>query len=190
MMGKTCWDNLDFHYNEPSEQYIDEELSKIEQQLNEFCNVTDIDPIRIEVNAKILKDVIVRLDMRRLYFHIYHKKMAANEYKNNTGLLVFWLLKLRPFWVRIEEDDSDEFIETATYINERICVHIVLSLLREYNNEFFQYGKDLVMAYIRELEYSFRYRDLSKESMFLLFDPFYYLYFYNQSTQDHGAVVM
>lgn len=190
MMEKTCWDNLEFQYTEPSEAYIDEELSKIEQQLIEFCNVTEIDSERIEVNAKALKDIIVRLDMRRLYFCIYHKKMDANEYKINTGLLVFWLLKLRPFWIRIEENDSDEFIETATYINEKICLHIVLSLLKEYNNDFFQYGKDLVSAYTKELEYSFRYRDLSKESMFLLFDPFYYLYFYNQSTQDHGAVVM
>ena len=189
-MGKTCWDNLDFQYKEPSEEYIEEEFLKIEQQLEQFCNTTDIDFGRIEVNILTLKDIIVRLDMRRLYFHIYHKEMKANEYKTNAGLFVFWLLKLRPFWIKIKDNDSDEFIETATYINEKICLHIVLSLLREYNEEFFQYGKDLVVAYTRELEYSFRYRDLSKESMFLLFDPFYYLYFYNQSTQNHGTVVM
>ena len=189
-MEKTCWDRLDFQYAEPSQEYIELELEKIEQQLTQFCRVTDIDPARIEINVKTLKDILIRLDMRRLYFHIYHKKMDANEYKVNAGLLVFWILKLRPFWMSIQEDDTDELIETATYINERICLHIVLSLLREYNSDFFKYGKDLVTAYTNELEYSFRYRDLSKESMFLLFDPFYYLYFYNQSTQDNGVVVV
>lgn len=189
-MENTCWDKLEFQYVEPSPKYVENELLKINQQIEEFCNVTDIDSTRIEVNIKALKDIIIRLDMRRLYFFIYHKKMDANEYKVNAGLLVFWILKLRPFWMRIQEDDTDEMIETATYINERICLHIVLSLLREYNSDFFKYGKDLVMAYTNELEYSFRYRDLSKESMFLLFDPFYYLYFYNQSTQDDGTVVV
>lgn len=148
-MENTCWDKLEFQYEEPSPKYVENELLKIEQQLEEFCSVTDIDATRIEVNIKALKDIIIRLDMRRLYFHIYHKKMDANEYKINAGLLVFWMLKLRPFWMRVQEDDTDELIETATYINERICIHIVLSLLREYNSDFFKYGKDLVIWHIR-----------------------------------------
>ena len=123
---------------------------------------------------------------------IIHKSMCPGNWVHirNAGLLIFWILKLRPFWMHINDDDSDDMIENATYINEKICLHIVLSLLREYNSEFFQYGKNLVSAYVNELEYSFRYRDLSKESMFLLFDPFYYLYFYNQSTQEGGVIVV
>lgn len=189
-MENTCWNKLEFQYEEPSPEYVEDELKKIEQQIDEFCKATDIDHERIEVNVKTLKDIIIRLDMRRLYFHIYHKKMDANEYKINAGLFVFWMLKLRPFWMKVLENDTDEMVETATYINEKISLHIVLSLLEEYNSNFFEYGKDLVTAYTRELEYSFRYRDLSKESMFLLFDPFYYLYFYNQSTQNDGTVIV
>lgn len=187
-MKRTCWDNLEFQYREPSTKYVDEELVKLQEQIQEFCNVTDIDSERLETNFKTLKDIIIRLDMRRLYFHIYHKKMDPNEYKVNAGLLVFWILKLRPFWMRVQENDTDEQIEVATYINEKICLHIILSLLREYNDKFFTYGKDLITAYINELEYSFRYRDLSKESMFLLFDPFYYLYFYDQSVGEDGII--
>lgn len=74
-MENTCWDKLEFQYEEPSPKYVENELLKIEQQINEFCTVTDIDSTRIEVNVKTLKDIIIRLDMRRLYFHIYHKKM-------------------------------------------------------------------------------------------------------------------
>ena len=188
-MSETCWDKLDFQYKEPSPEYIKSELLKIEMQVEEFCKTTDLDFKRIELNFKSLKEVIVRIDMRRLYFQIYHKKMEPNEYKRNIGLLVFWILKLRPFWIHIEQDDTDEMIENATYINEKICVHIVLSLLNEYNSDFFTYGKDLVAAYVNELEYSFRYRDLSKESMFLMFDPFYYLYFFNQSTKGGSILV-
>lgn len=189
-MERTCWEDLDFQYQEPSSEYIEEELAKIEEQLREFCALIEIKFEKLRVNAKTLKDIIIRLDMRGLYFHIYHKKMEANEYKRNIGLLVFWILKLRPFWIDIQQEDSDEQIELATYINEKICLHIILSLLREYNSNFFEYGKDLVKAYVNELEYSLRYRDLSKESMFLLFDPFYYLYFYNQSTQEDGTTII
>ena len=189
-MENTCWEKLDFQYSEPTDEYVECELRKIDQQFQEFCSVMNINSTKVEANAKTLRDIIIKLDMRRLYFHIYHKKMEANEYKINAGLLVFWILKLRPFWMKIEDDDSDEMIEIATNINEKICLYIVLSLLKEYNSDFFTYGKDLVMAYTNELEYSFRYRDLSKESMFLLFDPFYYLYFFNQSTQDNGTVVV
>lgn len=42
-MGDTCWEKLEFHYKEPSPEYIEKELRKIEQQINEFCNVTEID---------------------------------------------------------------------------------------------------------------------------------------------------
>lgn len=189
-MKGTCWDKLKFQYAEPSAEYIEEELRKIEEQVWEFCNTVDLDPDRLEMNFKTLKDIIIRLDMRRLYFHIYHKKMDANEYKVNAGLLAFWILKLRPFWMGIREDDTDDQIEVATYINEKICLHIILSLLEEYNSSFFTYGKDLITAYINELEYSLRYRDLSKESMFLLFDPFYYLYFYDQSTLKDGTAIV
>lgn len=189
-MKEICWDKLEFQYEEPSVEYIEQELGKLQKQIQKFCEVLDIDFNRLETNIKTMKDIIIRLDMRRLYFHIYHKKMDANEYKVNAGLLAFWILKLRPFWMRIQDNDTDEQIEMATYINEKICLHIILSLLEEYNKEFFEYGKDLVAAYINELEYSFRYRDLSKESMFLLFDPFYYLFFYDQSTQKDGTIIV
>ena len=121
-MEYTCWDKLEFQYEEPSPKYVESELLKIEEQIKEFCNATDIDPTRIEVNVKTLKDIIIRLDMRRLYFHIYHKKMDANEYKVNAGLFVFWILKLRPFWMRIQEDDTDELIETANSQNTYVII--------------------------------------------------------------------
>lgn len=189
-MAETRWDDIELQYTEPCPEYVQMELEKFDKHLEEFCKTSGIAPERIEVNVKALKEVVVRLDMRRLYFIIYHKGMAANEFKINTGLTVFWILKLRPFWMRIKEEDSSEQIETATWINERICVYFVVSLMREYNKDFFSYGKDLVKAYTHELEYSFRYRDLSKESMFLMFDPFYYLYFYNQSTKDGGKKIL
>lgn len=185
-MKGTCWDNFKFQYTEPNSHYIENELQKFDKLLREFCETSGIESERIEVNVKTLKEIIIRLDMRQLYFLIYHKGMDANEYKVNIGLTVFWILKLHPFWMRIQESDSNQQIETATYINERICVYLVVSLLEEYNKEFFEHGKDLVTAYTHELEYSFRYRDLSKESMFLMFDPFYYLHFYNQSIQKSG----
>ena len=42
-MERTCWEELDFQYQEPSSEYIEEELAKIEDQLREFCALIDIE---------------------------------------------------------------------------------------------------------------------------------------------------
>lgn len=180
-MNDTRWQNIACEYVEPSQEYINKELDKYEVILTQFCKISGFDKNRVEVNIQTLKDMIVRVDMRKLYFQVYHSNMKANEYKVILGLECFWILKLRPFWVKILPGDSEETMHVATWINEKIALHMVCTLLKEYNPDFFTQGKDICKLYCRELEYSFRYRDLSKESMFLLFDPFYFSYIYNSS---------
>lgn len=69
-MEGTCWDKLDFSYVEPNQEFIEKEFKKVEELLDIYCKITDIPKERIQVNAKALKEIIIRLDMRRLYFHI------------------------------------------------------------------------------------------------------------------------
>lgn len=184
------WHDVDFVYTEPPQEYINKELLKYQKILAQFCEIADIDVNRVEVNIQALKDVIIRVDMRQLYFQIYHANMEANEYRRIIGLAGFWFLKFHPFWIQIQEGDSPEMMQMATWINEKFVLHMVCSLLKKYNPEFFKYGLDMCEAYCNELLYSFRYRDLSKEAMFLLFDPFYFMYLCNSSITKDGVPIV
>lgn len=178
--------NIIHPYCSPTEDFIKTETEKLFEIVKSFCKISNIDTNRIHYNIPTIRDIIIRIDMRQMYFDIFHDRMDMNEYKRNNGLMIFWIIKLHPFWIDIKEGDSAELIKQAANINEQIALHIAISLLREYNPRFFKRGKDLVQAYCNELLYSFRYRDLSKESLFLMFDPFYYMHLYENTTDDNG----
>ena len=185
------WSEIELTYTEPTEAYYAQEMEKIDQCLTDFFEIACIDNNLIKVNVKAIREIIKRIDMRQLYFKIYHKGMQINEYKLVVGLAVFWLVKLHPFWLDIDPDTQDDnLLDVATKINEKIALHMVIALLNEYNSNFVQNGEDLFRAYCDELVYSFRYRDLSKESLFLMFDPFYYLYFLNSSIDEDGNMTL
>lgn len=189
-MNDGRWQNIDWRYEEPPQEYIVRELEKYDEIVTQFCEISGLDRNRVDVNIQALKDVIVRVDMRKLYFQIYHANMRANEYKVIIGLECFWILKLHPFWVKILPEDSQKIMQIATWINEKIVLHMTCSLLEEYNPEFFEQGQDICELYCKELEYSFRYRDLSKESMFLMFDPFYFMHLCNSSVTKEGLNIL
>lgn len=185
MEFKNRWSNANIQpYEKPSSEEVREMLAQIQSFVKKFCETANVDFDRIEINARSLEDVVIRTDMRNMYFAVFHKGMIPNEYKRIIGLVVFWILKLHPFWISVRAEDDDEMINIASRINEKISVFIVISLLHEYNPNFLDKGKDLCEVYIRELEYSFTYRDLSKESLFLMFDPFYYMHSFEVSVKD------
>lgn len=184
MKFKNRWSNANIQpYEKPSPEEVREMLEQIQSIVEKFCETVNVDFSRIEINARSLEDVVIRTDMRNMYFAVFHKGMIPNEYKRIIGLLVFWILKLHPFWISIRDEDDGELMNIASHINEKISVFIVISLLHEYNPDFLDKGKDLCEGYIRELEYSFTYRDLSKESLFLMFDPFYYMHSFEASVK-------
>ena len=142
------------------------QLKVIEFLLNNFCQMMNIDKSKIETNPRVLKDIVTRIDQRKLYFHIYHNRMHPNEYKM-TALLIYWILKLRPFWITVRKDFSEESSRIAATINEHFCVYMVLTVVKSCNPVA---CRKITAEYVKELVYSFRFRDLSKESIYLIFD--------------------
>lgn len=189
-MEKIRWDKVKTKYDEPPEEYIEAEMRKYELIVNQYCTIAGIDPNRVEYNSQALKDVIIRVDMRGLYFRVFHEGMKANEYKLIMGLECFWLLKIKPFWMKIEKDDNEKVMQIATWINEELAMHMACGLLQNYNPSFFEQGLDICAQYYNELKYSFRYRDLSKESMFLMFDPFYFMRLIDSSVTKDGQIIL
>ena len=93
--------------------------------------------------------------------------MITSEYKE-TALYCYWFLKLRPLWIDPANKSSDR-------INETFALHLYISLLKK-STEGFPERDGINRLHIRELLYSFRFRDITKESMILMLEPYYYDY--------------
>lgn len=155
-------------YQWMSEKDFMEEIYDLDKLLHDFCDGSDLYPYEsVKTNIKTLRDIIVRVHKRKHYFKIFHNEMITSEYKE-TALYCYWFLKLRPLWIDSDHGSSER-------INEKFALHLYISLLKKYNEDFSE--KDGIhKSHIRELLYSFRFRDVTKESMILMLEPYYYEY--------------
>lgn len=145
-----------------------EEVRNLDKLLHDFCEGSALYPYEsVKTNIDALKDIIVRVHKRKHYFKVFHAEMITSEYKE-TALYCYWFLKLRPLWI-------DPSYKSSERINEKFALHLYISLLKKYNEDFSE--KDGInRLHIRELLYSFRFRDITKESMILMLEPYYYDY--------------
>ncbi len=155
-------------YQWMTEQEFMKEMQNLDKLLRDFCDGSCLYPYEsVKTNMNALKDIIVRVHKRKYYFQVFHDEMITSEYKE-TALYCYWILKLRPFWI-------DACQESAERINEKFALHLYISLLKKYNGDFSE--KDGInKLHIRELLYSFRFRDITKEAMILMLEPYYYDY--------------
>ena len=159
MSGKYNWIDEDM--------YMDE-IEKIDNLLQDFCKVSCLYPYeQVSVNLSALRDIVIRVHKRKQYFKIFHNDMDTSEYKE-TALYCYWILKLRPLWINPSNKSSER-------INEKFALHMYVSLLKKYNEDFAEQD-GISKKHIRELLYSFRYRDITKEAMILMLEPYYYDY--------------
>lgn len=155
-------------YQWMTEQEFMNEVQNLEKLLRDFCEGSGIYPIEaVRTNMNAIKDIIVRVHKRKHYFKVFHNEMSISEYKE-TALYCYWVLKLRPFWIDPECTSSER-------INEKFALHLYVALLKKYNEDFSQ-EDGINKLHIRELLYSFRFRDITKESMILMLEPYYYEY--------------
>lgn len=153
-------------YQWMTEQEFMNEVKDLEKLLRDFCEGSRLYQYEsVKTNMNALKDIIVRVHKRKHYFKIFHNEMNISEYKE-TALYCYWILKLRPFWI-------DPSYPSSERINEKFALHLYISLLKKYNGDFSQ-EDGISRLHIRELLYSFRFRDITKESMILMLEPYYY----------------
>ncbi len=155
-------------YKWMTEQEFLDEVHNLDKLLHDFCEGSDLYPYEsVKTNINTLRDIIVRVHKRKHYFKVFHNEMITSEYKE-TALYCYWFLKLRPLWIDPANKSSDR-------INEKFALHLYISLLKKYN-EGFSESDGINRLHIRELLYSFRFRDITKESMILMLEPYYYDY--------------
>lgn len=144
------------------------EVKNLEYLMQDFCSGSDLYKYEdVCTNIQAIRDIIVRVHKRKHYFKVFHNQMITSEYKE-TALYCYWILKLRPFWINPANASAER-------INEKFVLHLYVSLLKKYNEDFSE-EDGIDKMHIRELLYSFRYRDITKESMILMLEPYYYDY--------------
>jgi len=128
--------------------------SKIKFYLKDFeitQGISDIDH-----DLSVLIEICERVEKRRIYFHIFYScKMGE---LNEGALMCFWILKLTPF--KHKDIPTNE-------LNSKIALYLL-------NNLIFYHAKkhnkkvNIPDSVNKNLYYSFRFRDISKESIMAL----------------------
>jgi len=129
-------------------------MAKISQYLDNVRAVLEIDDLMADQEA--LYEIVTRVEMRRVYFYIYHPVDMGEL--NEGALLCFWILKLMPF-------------RHKTMPNTELNVKIAYTLFK--NMLFYVAAKTKRKVNIKSklmdnTIYAFQYRDLSKEAIMAL----------------------
>ena len=111
----------------------------------------------INGNYSTLIEILDRVEKRRVYFHIFHNRCKMGEL-NEGALLCFWIIKLMPFFHKDMPVNE---------LNAKIGLHLFNSVITYYakkNNKKANISDSLY----KDLYYSFRFRDISKEAIMAL----------------------
>ncbi len=153
-------------YQARSLEKVKEDFAKYVNSIKDFLsqNQCDMEQDGIYWDENVIFSISSKVDQRRDYFKYFHQ-LDMSEYKE-TALIAFWVIKLQPLQMRHGEDHK-----ALSSINEKLALYFILSILRgilQRKGEPTTVLDSLPLPYVKELVYSFRYRDLSKEALILL----------------------
>ena len=110
----------------------------------------------IKQDPAVIIEICERIEKRRVYFHIFYEcKMGE---LNEGSLMCFWILKLMPF-------SHPSF--SANELNAKIALYLLNNVVL-YHARKNKRNVNISEALNRDLFYSFRFRDLSKEAIMAL----------------------
>ena len=128
--------------------------SKFKLYLKNFEEVQGI--TNILISPSVMIEICERIEKRRVYFHVFYDcKMGE---LNEGSLMCFWILKLAPF---------THHSIPANELNAKIALYLFYNILlyqAKKNNKKINLSDSLS----KDLYYSFRFRDISKEAIMAL----------------------
>jgi hypothetical protein len=136
---------------------INQMALKITNYLQNLASFLKINTHEISMSEMVMVEIIERVEKRRVYFHIFHDGCNMGEI-NEGSLLCFWIIKLHPF----HHANID-----ANVLNAKIALCLFVNVLFYYSDKT-NSEKKIPKHFIDDLYYSFRFRDISKESIMLL----------------------
>jgi hypothetical protein len=151
-------------YEPADEETIAKLMSKLQAYIQNIAGVLRIsNPADIFCREEVLYEIFNRIEMRRLYFRIFHKGTEMGEL-NEGSLLCFWILKLMPF-------EHDNFPNIT--LNVKIASCLFINMLKYVAKKRGRHVniKGYTLDY---LTYAFMFRDLSKEAIMALAESLLY----------------
>ena len=149
-------------YTKPNIEFYKEQQKEIIIEWERFTQSRKIDTNKVYIDFEAINEIITRIDKRKEYFLYFHDRTKINEFKE-VALLVYWINKLRPFTYMEQTPE-------ASHINERFAVFLLMGVCVKFNQSGILKNDGFLKEYIEEIKYSLRYRDLSKEALFLQMD--------------------
>lgn len=157
-----------FKYNPLKDDELQKLWMKHKNVIEAFITENNYNYDNIYINEKSVMAIIAKVDQRRKYFKYFHG-LDMSEYKE-VALICFWYIKLHPI-CSISKDVMQDDIAEFNSINEKLAVYYLLVTLKailKSEHKSVEVVDSLPAEYIKELTYSFTYRDLSKEALILL----------------------
>lgn len=160
--------NNSFRYTPLTEEEYKTSWKKHTDIIEGFIRNNQYNPKHLYINEKTVLSVIAKVDQRKKYFQYFHG-LDMSEFKE-VSLICFWYIKLKPICIA---DETEQTRESAAFeaINEKLALYYLLrtyrSMLRKQNLSE-KALDNLPDEYIKEILYSFEYRDISKEALILL----------------------
>jgi hypothetical protein len=156
----------DFNYCRPPLVDIKKLLDEFQTEISDFLFYFRGYPKNLEVSVCELDviDMIIRVDKRQAYFHIFHNNMEINECKR-AGLYAYWFAKFRPIKITDKRyQNKPDHVD----VNEYFALHYLLAMLREAGRIDCEISED--SQFIKELRYSLRWRNFTIDSLIVLAD--------------------
>jgi len=151
-------------YEPADEETMGRLMNRLQSYIQNIAGVLMIDnPADIFCRVEVLYEIFNRVEMRRLYFYIFHKGIDMGEL-NEGSLLCFWILKLMPF-------EHEKFPNIT--INVKIASCLFINMLK-YVAKKKGRRVNLKGSTIDYLTYAFMFRDLSKEAIMALAESLLY----------------
>lgn len=143
----------------------EENIKGMSRLIDNFLELNQYNANDVKVNAIALSRIVDKVHQREKYFSYFHN-ISMSELKQ-IALNCFWIIKLHP--IDMADGLSKEEQSKLKSINENFAIYYMIAYLKvlykEKNNDVNTFFDSL---YIKELMYSFTYRDISKEAMILL----------------------
>jgi len=151
-------------YEPADEETIARLMYKLQAYIQNIAGILRINNTDdIFCRREVMFEIFNRIEMRRIYFHIFHKGTDMGEL-NEGSLLCFWILKLMPF----EHKDFPNIT-----LNVKIASCLFINMLRYVAKKR---GRQVNIKgdTIDYLAYAFMYRDLSKEAIMAIAESLLY----------------
>lgn len=157
-----------FRYKSLEEEDFKCLWNKHKKIIEGFVANNGYDPKVICINENVVMSIIAKVDQRKKYFEYFHG-IEMSEFKE-MALIQFWYIKLKPISIYSKEESvlNSKVFED---INEKLALYYMLATYRKLLKKASlstQPLDKLSKAYLKELLYSFTYRDISKEALILL----------------------